>query len=211
MVTDSLLSVIVSISGSIPTIPTRSGSADFEARIDWIHCSTKKKSHETINQIWRWLCQSYSTETQQLMDRFTTQQVRRRRGSIEAVEVGNSRAAGWGRPGREVRRIRVGSRCDSACQGRCPEKWGWVRHERAWRSPLARVTRNGWPARDCGVRAGRRHHGRPCRRVNGGGMGWREHLEKRRGTNAFIAGRRSGWQMKSSCWIRRAVSGSRGR
>jgi len=33
-----------------------SGPADFETWIDWIHRVTKKKTYETIVQLWKWLC-----------------------------------------------------------------------------------------------------------------------------------------------------------
>src|SRR5277367_5730434 len=58
-VTDSILSGIVSISVSIPI--NRSEPADFETWIEWILCTTKRKM-QTISQIWKWLCQSYSIE-----------------------------------------------------------------------------------------------------------------------------------------------------
>ena len=53
------------------------GPSDFEAWIDWMNRTTKKKSHETISQYWRWLCQAYSVLAKQPMDCFTTEQVRR--------------------------------------------------------------------------------------------------------------------------------------
>ena len=37
-----------------------SGPSDFETWIDWVIRTTKKKTHETISQLWKWLYQSYS-------------------------------------------------------------------------------------------------------------------------------------------------------
>jgi hypothetical protein len=54
-----------------------SGPAEFETWIDWVLRTTKKKTHETISQLWKWLCQAYSVLAKQPMDAFTTQQVRR--------------------------------------------------------------------------------------------------------------------------------------
>src|SRR5271170_263517 len=54
-----------------------SGPSDFETWIDWVIRTTKKKTHETISQQWKWLCQAYSVLARQPMDAFTTQQVRR--------------------------------------------------------------------------------------------------------------------------------------
>jgi hypothetical protein len=51
----------------------QSGPADFETWIDWIHRITKEKSHETIDQLWRWLYQAYSLLTKQPMDSYTLQ------------------------------------------------------------------------------------------------------------------------------------------
>ena len=42
-----------------------------------MHRTTKEKSHETIDQLWRWLCQAYSLLAKQPMDSYTLQQVRR--------------------------------------------------------------------------------------------------------------------------------------
>ena len=50
-----------------------SGPADFETFIDWI-LRTTKKTHGTISQIWKRLCQSYSILAQQPVDSFTTEQ-----------------------------------------------------------------------------------------------------------------------------------------
>jgi hypothetical protein len=36
-----------------------SGPSDFEDRIDWTHRVTKKRSHETVDILWRRLCQAY--------------------------------------------------------------------------------------------------------------------------------------------------------
>jgi hypothetical protein len=52
------------------------GPANFETWIDWVLHTTKKKAHETISQLWKWLCQAYSVLARQPMDAFTTQQVR---------------------------------------------------------------------------------------------------------------------------------------
>jgi hypothetical protein len=54
-----------------------SGPVDFESRIDWMIRTTKKKTHETISQMWKWLCQAYSTLVRQPMDCLTTERVRR--------------------------------------------------------------------------------------------------------------------------------------
>jgi len=54
-----------------------SGPADFETFIDWILRTTRKKTHGTVSQLWKQLCQSYSILAQQPMDSFTTGQVRR--------------------------------------------------------------------------------------------------------------------------------------
>src|SRR2546423_21969 len=56
-----------------------SGPADFEAWIDWMIRTTKKKTHETISQMWKWLCQAYSILARQPMDCLTTERVRRGR------------------------------------------------------------------------------------------------------------------------------------
>src|SRR5271163_4582529 len=50
---------------------------DFESWIDWIHRTTKKKTHDSISVYWKWLCQAYSALAKQPMDCFTTEQVRR--------------------------------------------------------------------------------------------------------------------------------------
>ena len=49
-VTDRILPDIVSMLVST-LINTYYKSADFETWIDWVHHTTKKKSHETINQL----------------------------------------------------------------------------------------------------------------------------------------------------------------
>ena len=54
-----------------------SGLADFETWIDWVLHTTKKETHETISQLWKWLCQTYSVLAMQPMDTSTIQQVRR--------------------------------------------------------------------------------------------------------------------------------------
>jgi hypothetical protein len=51
--------------------------ADFESWIDWILRTTKKKTHETINQYWKWLCQGYGVLARRPMDSFKLEQVRR--------------------------------------------------------------------------------------------------------------------------------------
>jgi hypothetical protein len=50
---------------------------DFESWINWIHRTTKKKTHDRISVYWKWLCQVYSILAKQPMDSFTTEQVRR--------------------------------------------------------------------------------------------------------------------------------------
>jgi hypothetical protein len=71
-VTDDVLSDIVSTSVLI-LINTyyKADPANFETWIDWIHRTTKEKSHETIDQLWRWLCQAYSLLAKQPMDSYT--------------------------------------------------------------------------------------------------------------------------------------------
>ena len=54
-----------------------SGPTDFETWLDWILRTTKKKTHETISQMWKGLCQSYSILVQQPTDSFITEQMRR--------------------------------------------------------------------------------------------------------------------------------------
>ena len=51
----------------------QSGPVDFETWIDWMHRTTKKKSHETVSQLWRWLCQAYSILARQPIDAYTLQ------------------------------------------------------------------------------------------------------------------------------------------
>jgi hypothetical protein len=48
-----------------------SGPSDFEDRIDWTHRVSKKRSHETVDNLWRWLCQAYTILARQPTDRFT--------------------------------------------------------------------------------------------------------------------------------------------
>jgi hypothetical protein len=48
-----------------------------ETWIDWIHRTMEKKTHETISQLWKWLCQAYSLLAKESMDSYTLEQVRR--------------------------------------------------------------------------------------------------------------------------------------
>jgi hypothetical protein len=73
----NVFSDIVSISVfADPHLP-EAGPGDFEAWIDWFLCATKKKTHKTIGQFWKWLCRAYSVLAGQPVDCSTTQQVRR--------------------------------------------------------------------------------------------------------------------------------------
>jgi hypothetical protein len=73
---DGVLPGIVSILVSMPHL-LESQHHDFESWIDWIHRTTKKKTHDSISVYRRRLCQVYSVLAKQPMDSFTTEQVRR--------------------------------------------------------------------------------------------------------------------------------------
>ena len=66
--TDGVLSDIVNPGVDPDQHLLQSGPADSETWINWMHRTTKKKkkkkkkkkTHETISQLWEWLCQAYS-------------------------------------------------------------------------------------------------------------------------------------------------------